>query len=51
MKLLQEEINRLKQELLNANTDPRGNQPLPSEANVSWIESFLRYIYIKSGIE
>ncbi|CAF3697548.1 unnamed protein product [Rotaria sp. Silwood1] len=35
MKLLQEEINRLKQELLNAGNIPRDNQILPPENNVS----------------
>ena len=35
MKLLQEEINRLKQELLNSGTGPRGNQLLSSGSNVS----------------
>jgi kinesin family protein 3/17 len=34
MKLLQEEINRLKQELLNSGNIPRGNQ-LSSSSNVS----------------
>jgi len=36
MKLLQEEINRLKQELLNAGTPSRGNQlPPPPDNSVS----------------
>jgi uncharacterized small protein (DUF1192 family) len=35
MKLLQEEINRLKQELLNANNTNRNNQFFPSGESVS----------------
>jgi uncharacterized small protein (DUF1192 family) len=35
MKLLQEEINRLKQELLGAGNPSRGNQSAPPEENVS----------------
>jgi flagellin-like hook-associated protein FlgL len=35
MKLLQEEINRLKQEILNAGNTNRGNQLLPSDGTVS----------------
>jgi hypothetical protein len=35
MKLLQDEINRLKQELLNAGNPSRGNQLLPPDTNVN----------------
>jgi kinesin family protein 3/17 len=35
MKLLQEEINRLKQELVNAGSSTRNNQLVPSDGTVS----------------
>jgi hypothetical protein len=35
MKLLQDEINRLKEELLNAGNPSRGNPVLPPEDNVN----------------
>jgi hypothetical protein len=37
MKLLQDEINRLKQELLNAGNPSRGNQLISSDNNVNKI--------------